>query len=165
MLARLARRGCDPESALAAVGELERAGLMGDERYARERVRTELARRPAADALLEHTLTSRGVSPALAASTTRSVTAGQSESARANELVRTSVRAAALTGKPIAERRRLASLLARRGFDAEVAHSALETVLGPVPEVECDQHADQDMGHEPASSRSAGRSHTTVEET
>lgn len=135
MLTRLARRGSDQASALAAVGELERAGLMGDARYAEERVRSELAKRPAADVLLEHILTSRGVAASLATSIAQKITHGQSESARAIELVRTSMRDASLRKNPLAERRRLGSLLARRGFDAEITESALESALGPVPEV------------------------------
>lgn len=150
MLARLAKRGCDQASAMAAVGELERAGLMGDERYAMERAQGELARKPAADVLLEHTLTSRGVSPELAARTTRRLTQGSTEGARAIELVRTSVRAASLSKSPIAERRRLASLLARRGFDEEAAQSALESALGPIPDVEHDVDQELDAGSERA---------------
>lgn len=168
MLTRLARRGCDPASAMAAVGELERAGLMGDERYASERVQVELARKPAADVLLEHVLTSRGVAPELAARTARRATRGNTESARAIELVRVSVRAVSLHRNPIAERRRLASLLARRGFDGEAAESALESILGPLPEIQADaaEELDADCGRDspPGGLRRSARTTTKREE-
>jgi regulatory protein len=133
LIDRLTARGIDPALAAATVGELERLGLTGDRRYAQETVRLELSRRPASDDFLEHRLTSRGIAEPLAEREVHRQTADQTELDRALELARRTL--PRLTARDQAKRRmKLFGVLARRGFDAETAARAVETVLGATPE-------------------------------
>jgi hypothetical protein len=80
---------------------------------------------------LEYKLTSRGISRSLASAATQAHTKDRSELARAIELARRSTRPG---DDALESRRRIAGVLARRGFDAETTLAALETVLGAPPE-------------------------------
>ncbi|QOJ01773.1 MAG: regulatory protein RecX [Phycisphaeraceae bacterium] len=131
LTARLIARGCDASAASAAVDRLERLGLTGDAAYAREVVSAELRRQPAAAAFLTEKLERRGIGEERAAGEVARQTAGASEAARAEELARSAWRPG---GDDLKERRRLAGVLARRGFDEETAAWAIERVMGPMPE-------------------------------
>ena len=92
----------------------------------------QLRKKPASRELLEQKLQSRGLSPALAASAADAAIAGTTESDRAQALIHAEL--AKTSGlADLRARRKLASLLARRGFDEETATSALDTILGPLP--------------------------------
>lgn len=129
---RLLRRGVPEGAADATIAELTRAGLLGDRAFAEDAAKLELSRRPAADAFLEHKLTAKGVPETLASKVAADAAEGVSELDRARNLARRSARPD--PKDPAAARRRLLGLLARRGFDAETSHQAVEEVLGREPE-------------------------------
>lgn len=132
MRERLLRRGVAEAAADTVIADLTRAGLLGDRAYAQDAARLELSRRPASDAFLEHKLVSRGVDERLAAREARRAAEGVSELDRARALARRNARPD--PKDPAGARRRLLGLLARRGFDAETARTAVDETLGREPE-------------------------------
>lgn len=132
MRERLLRRGVPEAAADAVIAELTRAGLLGDRAYARDAATLELSRRPASDAFLEHKLVSKGVDERVAARAAKGAAEGVSELDRARALARRNARPDAKD--PAGARRRLLGLLARRGFDAETARTAVDEALGREPE-------------------------------
>lgn len=133
LVARLVRRGFAEELAQAAVAHLEHLGFTSDAKLAVSAVDAELRKKPAGRKLLEHKLSARGLSPDLAAHAIDAALADSSESQRAQALVMDEL---ARRGGVIddATRRRVAALLARRGFDEETALNAVAAVLGPASE-------------------------------
>jgi regulatory protein len=111
---------------VSALEDLDRSGLIDDERFAREVVRDQGNRRMAGDRAIRTGLRAKGVAPevieqALAASST-------DEEGRALELARR--RAGRMNGiAPEAAARRLYGLLVRRGFGPGLAREATRRAL------------------------------------
>lgn len=113
--ARLAGAGLTPAEREQALATLERSGLVDDARLARARAAT-LAERGWGDAAIAARLDADGVD-------------GESAKGAIAELAPESERASALVERG-GDRRRTASLLARRGFDPD----AIEAALGALDE-------------------------------
>lgn len=128
----LIRRGSTAQDAEHAADRLERAGLLDDAVYARARARGIVASRPAAAAFVESVLRRAGVRPEDARSAAREVCPPVSEAEGAVALAERKVRTMPERLDEVARRRRLASSLARRGFDDQTVRRAVEAVLGPV---------------------------------
>lgn len=139
---RLVRRGHAPDTARRAADELARAGAIDDRALARLIVNHELLHRPAGAAWLVARLRRRGISPAIARQAVADALDGRDLADDALRLVRSRV---ARISRPIESavlRHRLIGLLARRGFDPELAREAVDCVLRS-------RTATADPGHPP----------------
>jgi len=122
---RLRQAGFDAEEICEALDDLERAGLVEDERFARELVRDQATRRLAGDRVIRNALREKGVAPEIAEAVLEET---GDEAERALELA--SRRAARMLGlDPDAAYRRLQGLLLRRGFSYAVATEAATAAL------------------------------------
>jgi regulatory protein len=125
---RLARAGYEPDEVAVALASLDEAGLVDDEAFAREVVAHEVGRKGLGRRAAMSSLRRRGVD-AETAERVLDEAGPQDEEARADELAR--ARAARMTGlAPQVAHRRLVSFLARRGYDARVAHASARRALG-----------------------------------
>jgi len=122
---RLRQAAFDPEEIVSALEDLEGAGLIEDERFAREVVRDQATRRLAGNRVIRNALRQKGVAAEIAESVLEE--AGD-EAERAFELA--SRRAVRMSGyDPDVASRRLYGLLTRRGFSHAVASEAVARAL------------------------------------
>jgi len=130
---RLRTAGFDSEEIAAAIADLERAGLVDDERFARAVVSDRAGRRLSGDRAIRSALRAQGVGAEVA---DRALRDAGDEGERALALARR--RAGRLTGSdPAAAYRRLFGLLVRRGFGPQVAREACRHALREaLPEAE-----------------------------
>lgn len=130
---RLLRAGFDPDQVTEALAELEAAGLIDDERFAAELVRSHAGRLSGARAI-RHALRQRGVAPELVEA---ALAQAGDEFDKAVELAHR--RASRMRGlPPEVAARRLSGLLLRRGYGHDVATSAVRAALTdhiPEPDV------------------------------
>jgi regulatory protein len=135
---RLIQAGFEPEEVESAIHDLERAGLVDDERFARAVVADRAGRRLVGDREVRSVLRRQGV----AADVAEAALAGAGgEDDRALALARK--RAARLSGlEPAVAFRRLFDLLLRRGFGPGVAKEACRRALAEaasdLPDVDID---------------------------
>lgn len=124
---RLKRAGFPQGEIEEALEDLERVGLVDDERFAEEVVRWRLSRQGYGHRAALDTLRKAGVDRSVAERAV--VEAGwEDEESRAEEVGR--ARLSRLDGlAPQAARRRLMGFLLRRGFDPEVARTVCERLL------------------------------------
>jgi regulatory protein len=136
---RLRQAGFEPEEIALALEDLERAGLIEDERFAREVVRDQARRRLSGDRVIRGALREKGVAPEIVESALQD--AGD-ERERAFALAsRRAVRMSSLD--PETAYRRLYGLLLRRGFGHPIAADAARGALSRDP--------DDDAGEVPES--------------
>lgn len=122
---RLLRAGFDADQIEPALEDLERAGLIDDERFAREVVRDQACRRFSGNRAVRAALAQKGVDPDVAAAAMEPL---GDESERALELATS--RASRMAGlAPEVAFRRLYSLLLRRGYGPSVAREACRGAL------------------------------------
>jgi regulatory protein len=122
--ARLIRAGFESGQIAEALAGLEAAGLIDDERFARELVRSQTGRLSGARAI-RHALRQKGVATDLVDA---ALEGAGDETQRAAELARQ--RAHRMHGLPPEVRaRRLSDLLMRRGYGYEVTAEAVRTAL------------------------------------
>jgi regulatory protein len=136
---RLKQAGFPEDEISAALEDLERTGLIDDERFARELVRDQASRRMAGDRAIRSALRTKGVAPDVVE---RAVAADPSEEGdRALQLAR---RRAARMGNlpPEVAFRRLQGLLVRRGFGPGLSRDMARRALDGVD--------DDGMGIEPS---------------
>jgi regulatory protein len=125
---RLRLAGFPAEEIDQAIQDLDRAGLVDDDRFARAVVADRAGRRLAGDREIRAALRRSGVSEETAAG---AMAGAADEPDRALELARK--RAARLSGlEPAAAFRRLYGLLLRRGFGSRVAQDACRVALAEV---------------------------------
>jgi regulatory protein len=122
---RLRGAGFDDVEVAEALADLDRAGLVDDERFARELTRARAGRLDG-NRSVRSALAKAGVAPELAEA---SLAEAGDESERAFELAR---RRAARLGhlEPEAARRRLYGVLVRRGYSPGLATEACRDALG-----------------------------------
>jgi regulatory protein len=125
----LARRGHVPAVVERVCGALARAGLLDDAAYARQIADSLLRRSPMGPAAIRARLVRRGVDARLAGDISREALAGTDQDAQALDLARRRARALPKGLDERARRRRLVGYLARRGFDPEIAFSAVDSAL------------------------------------
>jgi regulatory protein len=122
---RLRRAGFEEDEVVAALGDLERAGLIDDQRFAQAVVADRAGRRLSGDREIRIALRQKGVADEV---TSAALADAGDESDRALALARK--RAAKLSGlDPGAAFRRLYGLLERRGFGSAVARDACRAAL------------------------------------
>ena len=122
---RLHQAGFEWDEIFQALEDLEGAGLIEDERFAKELVRDQVRRRLAGDRVIRNALREKGIAADVAESAMEDV---GDEAGRAAELA--ARRAVRMTGlDPQAAYRRLYSVLLRRGFGHAVSSTAARDAL------------------------------------
>ena len=124
---RLTRKGHDQTSARLAAEEMVADGWIDEEEYARSVARGVLIRRPAGHRLLVQRMLARRIDRDLAQRIAEELLQETDLVEAAAALARKRLGTMRGVGPPTA-RRRLAGLLARRGFDGEVIQAALREV-------------------------------------
>lgn len=132
---RLVRTGWPSDVIAHILSSLERTGLIDDERFARLWVDERMRLRPKGLALIRRELRCKGISEEHIEKALRDYQSGPDELARACEFLRR--RQPHYAGlDPHTAQRRMAGLLARRGFDSETIYTAVRQVLGEEPELD-----------------------------
>jgi regulatory protein len=125
---RLLRAGFEPDDVVEAIEGLERVGLVDDERFARAVVEQQAGRRLSGWRAVESVLAGKGVDRRVVTAALDEIDAPGAELDRAIELA--GRRATRLTGlAPEVAYRRLAGLLARRGYAPGICHEATRRAL------------------------------------
>ena len=129
---RLLQAGYESHEVADALAALERSGLVDDARFARAVVEQEAGRRLSGRRAVASSLAAKGVDREAARVALESLADPADERARAEALAR--ARAGRLAGlPPEVAHRRLAGLLARRGYPPGVARDAARRALGLDP--------------------------------
>lgn len=128
----LAKRGCDPDVAATVLDRMEQVGLVDDEAYAGMLVRSQQAGRGLARRALAQTLRQKGVSDEVAESVLDDVDPADEEE-RARELVEKRLRRLHGLDRTV-QMRRLAGMLARKGYPSEVSMRVIREALASMPE-------------------------------
>jgi regulatory protein len=128
----LRRRNCPDDVGAAVLDRLEEVGLVDDEAYAGMLVRSQQAGRGLATRALRQELRRKGVDDDTASAALAGVDPHVEEE-RARQLVAKRLRA--MHGlEPQVQVRRLAGMLARKGYDAEVAMRVVREAVHDAPE-------------------------------
>lgn len=128
----LRRRSCPEHVAEAVLDRMEEVGLVDDEAYAQLLIRSKQAGRGLARRALAHELRTKGVDDDTARAALEEVTT-EHERERARELVAKKLRSMHGLEAHI-QTRRLAGMLARKGYDAEVSMSVIRQAVAEAPE-------------------------------
>jgi len=129
---RLAQRGCTAEVADAVLDRMTQVGLVDDEAYAHMLVRTQQAGRGLARRALARELRTKGIEGDLAAEVLSSVT-DEDERDRARALVDKKLRAMHGLGLEV-QTRRLAGMLARKGYSPSMSYAVIREAVAEAPE-------------------------------
>jgi regulatory protein len=125
---RLAMAGFPPEEIETALSELELAGLVDDERFAREVVRDQVGRRMSGSRAIRAALRQKDVPTAVAEA---ALAEAGDDAEQAKALAES--RARRMTGlPPETAYRRLYGMLLRRGHSPSIAREACREALAPV---------------------------------
>jgi regulatory protein len=129
---KLRQRGCEDEVAARVLDRLTQVGLIDDEAYAEMLVRARHSGKGLARRALAHELRKHGIDQDVADEALGQVGAGD-ERLRAEQLVQKRLRS--LHGLPAeVQTRRLAGLLARKGYSSEVAWPVIREAVDAAPE-------------------------------
>lgn len=128
----LRRKDCPDDVAAEVLDRFEQVGLVDDEAYARTFVRSKQAGRGLARRALSHELRQKGVEEEIAQAVLEEVEP-EDERARAHELVAKKLRSMHGLDRAV-QTRRLAGMLARKGYGAEVARLVINEALDAEPE-------------------------------
>ena len=128
----LTRKGCPPEVAREVLDRFEEVGLVDDEAYAQAFIRSKQAGRGLARRAISHELRAKGVDDELAQSLLDEVDP-EDERARAHELVAKKLRSMHGLDRAV-QTRRLAGMLARKGYGHDVARVVITEALDAEPE-------------------------------
>jgi regulatory protein len=129
---KLRQRGCDDDVAERVLDRMTEVGLIDDEAYAEMLVRARHSGKGLARRALAHELRKQGIDPDVADEALSQVGADD-ERLRAEQLVEKRLRT--LHGLPAeVQTRRLAGLLARKGYSSEVAWPVIRHAVDGAPE-------------------------------
>ena len=129
---KLRQRGCDDDIARRVLDRMTEVGLVDDEAYAEMLVRARHSEKGLARRALAHELRKQGIDQEVADEALSQVGAGD-ERVRAEQLVEKRMRG--LHGlAPEVQTRRLAGLLARKGYSSEVAWPVIREAVEAAPE-------------------------------
>jgi regulatory protein len=129
---KLAQRGCAPEVANAVLDRMTQVGLIDDEAYAQMLVRSQQAGRGLARSALARELRTKGIEDHLAEAALASIS-DIDERDRARALVDKKLRAMHGQGIDV-QTRRLAGMLARKGYSSSVAYAVIRDAIADAPE-------------------------------
>lgn len=128
----LRRKDCPDDVAAEVLDRFEQVGLVDDEAYARTFVRSKQAGRGLARRALSHELRKKGVDDEITQAVLDEVDP-EDERARAHELVAKKLRSMHGLDRAI-QTRRLAGMLARKGYGPEVSRLVINEALDAEPE-------------------------------
>ena len=132
LLQKLTQRGCTAEVAGAVLDRMTRVGLVDDEAYAHMLVRTQQAGRGLARRALARELRTKGIEGDLADEALSSIS-DEDERDRARALVDKKLRAMHGLGIEV-QTRRLAGMLARKGYSSSVTYAVIREAIADAPE-------------------------------
>lgn len=128
----LRKKDCPDDVATAVLDRMEEVGLVDDEAYAGMLVRSQQAGRGLATRALRQELRRKGVDDDTAAAALAEVDP-HAEEERARQLVAKKMRT--MHGlEPVVQTRRLAGMLARKGYDAELTMRVVREAVREAPE-------------------------------
>jgi SOS response regulatory protein OraA/RecX len=129
---KLRQRGCEDDVAAKVLDRMTEVGLIDDEAYAQMLVRSKQSDKGLARRALAHELRKQGIDQEIADEALGQVGAGD-ERLRAEQLVAKKLRS--MRGlAPEVQTRRLAGLLARKGYSGEVAWPIIRDAVDGLPE-------------------------------
>jgi len=129
---KLARRDCPADVAAAVLDRMTEVGLVDDEAYAQMLVRSQQAGRGLAKRALARELRTKGIEDDLAQVTLASIPDAL-ERDRARGLVDKKLRAMHGLGIEV-QTRRLAGMLARKGYSSSMAYAVIREAIADAPE-------------------------------
>lgn len=128
----LRRKGCLDDVAAEVLDRFEQVGLVDDEAYAQMFVRSKQSGRGLARRALQHELRAKGVDDEIARGVLDAIEPG-TEREIARGLVEKKLRSLHGLDRQV-QTRRLAGLLARKGYGAEVSRQVIAEALDALPE-------------------------------
>jgi regulatory protein len=129
---KLSQRGCPAEVAAAVLDRLTEVGLIDDQAYAQMLVRSQQTGRGLARRALARELRTKGIADGLAHEALASISDAD-ERDRARVLVDKKLRAMHGLGVEV-QTRRLAGMLARKGYATSVAYAVIRDAVADAPE-------------------------------
>jgi regulatory protein len=132
LMQKLARRGCTPDVADAVLDRMAQVGLVDDEAYAHMLVRSQQAGRGLARRALARELRTKGIEGELADQALSSIS-DEDERDRARALVDKKLRAMHGLGLEV-QTRRLAGMLARKGYSSSLTYAVIREAVAEAPE-------------------------------
>ena len=129
---KLAQRGCAADVAATVLDRMTRVGLVDDEAYAQMLVRSQQAARGLAKGALARELRAKGIENHSADEALASIS-DEDERDRARALVGKKLRAMHGLGVEV-QIRRLAGILARKGYSASVTYTVIREAIADAPE-------------------------------
>jgi regulatory protein len=129
---KLSQRGCNPEVATRVLDRMTEVGLVDDEAYAELLVRSKQEAKGLARKGLAHELRRQGIDPDIADGALGAIGVDD-ERAKAEELVAKKLRTMAGLS-PEVQARRLAGMLARKGYSGDVAWPVIREAVNDAPE-------------------------------
>lgn len=129
---KLRQKGCDDDVAAAVLDRMVEVGLVDDEAYARMLVRSQQAGRGLAKRALAQELRRKGVDDEISRATLDEVDPDD-EKERARQLVAKKMRSMAGLEATV-QTRRLAGMLARKGYSSSVSWSVIREAIADAPE-------------------------------
>ena len=129
---KLSQRGCSADVAAAVLDRMTEVGLVDDEAYAQMFVRSQQAGRGLAKRALARELRTKGIEDDLAERALASIPEAD-ERDRARTLVDKKLRAMHGLGIEV-QTRRLAGMLARKGYSSSVIYAVIREAIADAPE-------------------------------
>jgi regulatory protein len=129
---KLAQRDCPPDVAAAVLDRMTEVGLIDDHAYAQMLVRSQQAGRGLAKRALARELRTKGIDEDLAQEALASISDAD-ERSRARELVDKKLRAMNGLGIEV-QTRRLAGMLARKGYSPNLTYAVIRDAIADAPE-------------------------------
>ena len=129
---KLTQRGCAPEVAGAVLDRMTQVGLVDDEAYAHMLVRTQQTGRGLARRALARELQTKGIDGDLADQALSSIS-DEDERDRARALVDKKLKAMHGLGIDV-QTRRLAGMLARKGYTSNMTYAVIREAIADAPE-------------------------------
>ena len=132
LMQKLAQRGCPVDVAVTVLDRMTAVGLVDDEAYAQMLVRSQQAGRGLARGALARELRTKGIEDHLADEAIASIS-DEDERERARALVDKKLRAMHGLGIQV-QSRRLAGMLARKGYSSSVTYAVIREAIADAPE-------------------------------
>jgi regulatory protein len=129
---KLAQRDCPPDVAAAVLDRMTEVGLIDDHAYAQMLVRSQHAGRGLAKRALARELSTKGIDDDLAQEALAAISDAD-ERRRARELVDKKLRAMNGLGIEV-QTRRLAGMLARKGYSPNLTYAVIRDAIADTPE-------------------------------
>ena len=132
LMQKLAQRGCTMDVAVTVLDRMTEVGLVDDQAYAQMLVRSQQAGRGLARGALARELRTKGIEDHLAEEAIASISE-EDERARARALVDKKLRAMHGLGIQV-QTRRLAGMLARKGYSSSITYAVIRDAIADAPE-------------------------------